>query len=140
MIDLLVLAICCVCWLSRDDGAVFWPLLIFCIPTLFYMILPPEGANAFLIGGAVDVGILFTLNMLSKVNYTVKVLACASLILLCLNFTGWAMYEMWYEPDLYNQACLALYAIVLLMIMDNGYGLRSDSYRTSVSRFMHNRR
>ncbi len=139
MIDLLAIALCCICWLSRKREAVFWPLFVFAVPTQLYMLFPPDGSYAFLIGGVVDVCILFSLNMLVKINYTVKVLGCASLISFCLNFVGWIRYEKWLEPDLYNQAFLALYTIVLLMIMGNDYGFRSNSYRTSIPRIRHNR-
>ena len=113
MIDFIVISLGIVCW--RTEGAKFWPLFLFTVPVLLYHITPVDGLWIYLIGALIDLCVILLLNCMVKIDRYTLMIGMASGLSILFNLAGWVRYELYYEPDLYNQAFVALYAVILVL-------------------------
>lgn len=114
MLVYLVLCIALACFFVGRE--IYDPLVLFTLPTLAYFAIPLSGDYDYLMGGALDVAILWTLSRLVRINLFCVALGHICVFSLILNFSGWILYELYFDPTFYNGAYTVLYMVVLLLI------------------------
>ncbi len=112
MIDFLIILLGITC--LNTEGGRFWPFFLITVTAMIYHITPIDGYWIYLIAGLIDLGVIAMLCLLTRIDRYVLFIALVSLISVILNAGGWVMYEWNLEPDLYNQAYLILYGLVIV--------------------------
>lgn len=62
---------------------------------------------------AVDLFIIIVLSRVRRVNDDIIFIQKACILFIVINLFGWVIYEMYIEPDDYNELCALLFAVIL---------------------------